>query len=86
MALNNKVQSGSASVDITFGFPFVPATPDVIEVKISNRGVGIIGLNDFYGSSYTDGSYSYYFFKRINLLLAYKSYNDSSSTINLGAL
>jgi len=43
-------------------------------------------LPDFYLRLFPDPSYSFYFFKRINLVLAKKIINDGSTTINFGAL
>jgi len=73
-------------MNINLGFPFVPDSTSVIELKISNRGVGLINLVDFYSSLFPDASYNFYFFQRINLLLAFKKVNDSSTVINLGTL
>lgn len=57
-----------------------------MELKISSRGVALIGLNNFYNYIYNDASYNFFFFKRINLILGVKNVNDNSPTINLGAL
>jgi hypothetical protein len=85
-ALANIIQSSTASINVDFGFPFVPDTSDVAELKISSRGVALIGLANFYNRVYSDSSYSFYFFKRINLVLALKTSNNSSPTINFGAI
>lgn len=85
-ALANTVQSSAASINIDFGFPFVPDSTNVAELKISSRGAALIGLANFYTRTYSDGSYLFYFFKRINLVLAKKMVNDSSVNINFGSI
>jgi hypothetical protein len=73
----------TTSLGINLEFPFVPDTTSLIELKISNRGVGLINLPDFYSNSLPTASYTFYFFQRVNLLLGVKKFNDSSTTINL---
>lgn len=85
-ALANTIQSSAASINIDFGFPFVPDSTNVAELKISYRGAALIGLANFYTRTYSDGSYLFYFFKRINLILAKKMVNDSSININFGSI
>jgi hypothetical protein len=85
-ALTNTIQSSAATVNIDFTYPFVPDSTNVVELKISNRGVALIGLSNFYNYAFSDGSYTFYFFKRINLILGLKNANDNSATINLGVL
>lgn len=85
-ALANTIQSSAATINIDFTYPFVPDTTNVVELKISNRGVALIGLDNFYTSTYNDGSYLFYFFKRINLVLGLKQSNNSSPTIDFGTL
>ena len=64
----------------------MPDSTNVVELKISNRGVALIGLNNFYNYIYNDVSYNFFFFKRINLIQGVKNVNDNSPTINLGFL
>ena len=64
----------------------MPDSTNVAELKISSRGAALIGLANFYTRTYSDGSYLFYFFKRINLVLAKKMVNDSSVNIKFGAI
>ena len=82
----NTIQSSASSIDVDLGFPFIPNTLSVAEFKFSQRGVGIIGLTNFMTNSYLDTSYTFYFFKRLNLIHAHKIINDSSTTVTFGQL
>ena len=70
-------------MNIDFGFPFVPDTSTVIELKISNRGFGFTHLVDFNALTFPDTTYNYIFFKRINLLIATKKLNESNTTMGI---
>jgi hypothetical protein len=73
-------------MNIDFTYPFVPDSTNIVELKISSRGVALIGLNSFYNYIYDDGSYDFFFFRRINLILGVKNVTDNSPTINFGTL
>jgi hypothetical protein len=85
-ALANTVQSAVATLNIEFGVPFVPNQDSSIELKLISGHYGIIDLLDFTSNAHPDTSYDFYFFERVNFLQAGKIINDSSTSIDLGAL
>lgn len=63
-----------------------PALGEYVELKLNNKLTGIIDIDNLQLYSQADTSYTFYFFPRINLLMAHKKVTDFSTTISLGAL
>jgi hypothetical protein len=76
---NNQVQLNTNSLAVQFT-GFVPTTNDIVELKISSHGMGIKLLQSF-TNTWTDGTYTYTFFDRIELVFAQKLLNDGVTNV-----
>jgi hypothetical protein len=63
------IQSVTGSLNVHLP-TYNPVVGDVIEAKLLARAVGFIDIPSFWTSTFADTTYSFYFFKNINFVIA----------------
>lgn len=86
MPITNPIQVTTADISVKIGsIGDVPAVGEFLELKFNSHLVGIIGLNNFELYTETDAFYTFYYFPRVTMLLAYKKLASLGTTVQLGA-